>query len=423
MTGMGLLGVFVLGVLLNAFFAGYETGFMACNPIRVRHLAEKERHPGALRLLAYMQRPDYMLTLVLVGTNMALVAASIAATDLLRSATLATVVATPLVLFFGELLPKSMFRTHPTRLALLFLPAIRFFDTLLMPLVYPVTWISRPFQVLLGDETRHQNIRLLMSSVEDVRNLVDESADHGAIEPEKQQMIHSVIDLQNKLALEAMVPRIDMKALPHTASKDDLLAMFAETGLTRIPIYRETIDEVIGVINAFDVLADPTPENMRIDRFTNEILHVPDSMRLDDLLKTMRDQGHHMAIVTDEFGGTDGLITIEDILEEVIGEIQDEFDKEEASIRRVGPRAFVIDARMDLESAARAMQTPIEDEEVETVGGWVMHQVGRIPAKGEVIEFGRFRSTILEGTASQISSLRLEILREEETRETEATER
>ncbi|MFP4500611.1 MAG: hemolysin family protein [Candidatus Hydrogenedentota bacterium] len=411
---MILFAIFLMGIGLNAFFAGYETGFVAANPIRVRHLAEHEKHPGALRLLAYMERPEYMLTLLLLGTNLALVTASIAITDLLRSATLATLVATPFVLIFGEIVPKSMFRIHPTRLALLFLPMLRFFDAILLPIVYPVTWVARPFQSLLGDETRHQNIRLLMSSVEDVRNLVDESADHGAIEPEKQQMIHAVIDLQNKQANEAMVPRIDIRAMPHTASHDELLNLFAETGLTRIPIYKETIDEVIGVVNAFDVLSDATPEDSRIDRFTQDILHVPDSMKLDDLLKTMRIEGHHMAIVTDEYGGTDGLITIEDILEEILGEIQDEFDKDETAIRRVGPRAFVVDARLELDDAAFHMNTAICDEEVDTVGGWIMHQAGRIPAKGEVLEIGRFRATILEGSANQISSIRIEILKDEE---------
>ena len=419
---MTLLFVFLAGVLLNAFFAGYETGFIACNPIRVRHMAEKEKHPTALRLLAYLERPEHMLALVLVGTNMALVMGTIAITDL-TGPVAATLIATPLVLTFGEVLPKSIFRLHPTRLALMFLPAMRFFDAILLPITFPVMWIARPLQTLLGDETRNQNIRILMSSVEDVRNLVDESADHGTIEPEKQQMIHSVIDLQHKQANEIMVPRIDIRALAYNGSRDDLLDILSESGLTRIPIYHETIDEIIGVINAFDVLADPTPSDMRIARFTKPILHVPDSIKLDELLKIMRVEGHHMVIVTDEFGGTDGLITIEDILEEVIGEIHDEFDKDETAIRRVGPRAFVIDARMELEDASRVMNANIDDEDVETVGGWLMHCVGRIPAKGEVIEFDRFRATVLEGAANQVSSIRLEILRDEEPAATDETGR
>lgn len=404
--------IFVLALLLNAFFAGYETGFVACNPIRVRYLAEKEKHLNARMLLHYIERPDHMLTLLLIGTNLALVTCTFAFTQL-TSPRMAALLATPIILILAEVVPKSMFRMHPTRLALLFLPVVRAFAFLFWPLVTPVTLLARPFRGLLGDETRTRNIRLLMSSVEDVRSLVDESADHGTLEPEKREMIHSVIDLQQQQANEVMVPRIDMKALPRTATRRDLIQVFAGTGLTRVPVYGDSIDEIVGIVSAFDVLTDATPEDETIDRFIRPVMHVPDSMKLDDLLKAMRRAGQHIAIVTDEYGGTDGLITIEDILEEILGDIQDEFDKVGMSIRKVGPDAYVIDARMELEAAARAMEIEVHDEEVETVGGWIMHAVGRIPAKGEVLEFDRYRVTVLEGAPHHISSIRLEVLRRE----------
>jgi len=404
-----ILAILALTLLLSAFFSGYETGFIACNAIRVRHLAEKEGHSGARQLLYYLDHPAQMIILLLIGNNLVNVAFTLTFTHAAGPIG-AAFLATALILVFGEVVPKSMFRMHPTRLALLLLPVVRAFSFVLWPLVVPVTWIARPFRGLLGDETRTRNIRLLMSSVDDVRSLVDESADHGTIEPEKREMIHSVIDLQQQQANEVMVPRIDMKALPRTATRGELVQMLADTGLTRIPIYGETIDEIIGVVSAFDVLTDATPEDETLDRFIREVMHVPDSMKLDDLLKAMRGAGEHIAIVTDEYGGTDGLVTIEDILEEILGDIQDEFDKTGMSIRKVGPDAYVIDARMGLEDAARAMGLEIQDDEVETVGGWVMHAVGRIPAKGEVIAFDRFRVTVLEGAPHHLSSIRLEVL-------------
>jgi CBS domain containing-hemolysin-like protein len=405
----GLLIMF-LGVALNAFFAGYETGFVASNPIRVRHRAEKENDAAAKTLLNYMESPDRMITLVLIGTNLALVMGTIAITRQIGPQW-ATIVCTPLFLIFGEVVPKSMFRTHPTRLALSFLPVIRFFDVVLAPLVLPVTWLSSGFLRLVGDEQR--DIRKIMTSLEDVRTLVDEGAYYGTIEPEEQEMIHSVMDLQSRHASEVMVPRIQIQALPESADRADLLAMLEETGRTRIPIFRGTLDEIIGVINAFDVLTDRTPENPDIRRFMKPIMHVPDSLRLDDLLKAMRDEKQQMAVVIDEYGGTDGLIAIEDILEEIFGDIQDEYDREEKPIRKVGPKAFVIDCRMSLEDAVDYMHADIQDEEVDTVGGWIMHSIGRIPAKGEVIEFGQYRVTVLNGGASFISSVRLEIRSEE----------
>ncbi len=404
------LGLFLLGIVLNAFFAGYETGFVASNPIRVRYLAEKEGNRNASLLLKYIDMPDRMIAVVLVGTNLALVMGTTALSSQV-AAFWATVIATPLFLTFGEVVPKSMFRLHPTLFSLKLLPVIRFFDALLAPVVLPTTWVSRRFVAMASDDS--QDMRVLMTSLEDMRHLVDESADHGTIEPEEKEMIHSVIDLQTRQAQEIMVPRIDIKALPETATKADLIDLLKESGLTRIPIYRESVDDIIGVANAFDVLTDNEPEKTDIERFIKPgILHVPDTMKLDDLLEAIRGSKVHMAIVIDEYGGTDGLIALEDILEEIFGEIHDEHDKEAKQLRRVGPNAYVIEARMSLEAVSESIGVPLMDEEVETIGGWLMHITGRIPAQGEVIVEGRFRVTVLSGGPSQLSSIRLEILPE-----------
>ncbi len=416
MSGFALLLLLAMaGVLLNALFAGYETGFISLNQIRVRTQAEKERNTEARRLLLYLDQRERMITLVLVGTNIALIMGTIAITKLLGD-TWAIVVATPLFLAFGEVIPKSIFRLHPTRLALYFLPVIRFFDGILAPIVLPLTWISKPFTKLV--EGKQNDMRRMMSSPEDVRVLVDESADHGAIEPEERAMIHNVMDLQTQNAREVMVPRIDIRALPRTATRRDLLALLKESGLTRIPVYGESIDDILGVINAFDVLRDAQPEDNDIQRFVKPILHVPDTMKLDDILKKMRDGRQSMAIVVDEYGGTDGLVAIEDILEEIFGEIHDEYDKDETAIHRVGSNAWVMDARTDLEDVSEVIGVPLSDEEVETVGGWLMHLTGRIPAQGEIITHGPFQVTVLSATANSISSLRLDL----QTPPREATE-
>lgn len=405
-----LILLFLVGLLLNAFFAGYETGFVSCNPIRIRHLGEKERQPSAMRMMAYKAQPDRMLTVVLVGTNVGLVIGTIAITRQLGDAW-APLIATPAFLLFGEIIPKSMFRLHPTRLSLTLMPVIRFFDALFAPVAVPITWTSQRLLALFHIE--QSEVSLLMRSAEDMRILVDESADHGAIEPEEQEMIHSVMDLQTKHAKEVMVPRIDIQALPDTATKDELIALLQESGRTRIPIFHENIDRIVGVVNAFELLRDDAPDQQDIARFVKEIMHVHDTMKLDDVLKALRDNRQTMAIVTDEYGGTDGLITLEDILEEIFGEIRDEYDRESPLIRKVAENDFVIEARTPLEEASETMGIDISDEEVETVGGWVMHLIARIPQKGEVITHGRFRITVLDGGNNYISTIRLEILPEE----------
>jgi putative hemolysin len=405
-----LSGLFILGIVLNGIFAGYETGFVSCNPVRVRHQAEKESNVKAKRLYTYLDQPDYLLTIVLLGTNLSLILGTLAITRLLGPLW-ATILATPLFLLFGEVLPKSMFRMHPTRFSLAFTPFIHLSSLLLMPLTLPVTWLSRSILSLVHGKEK-SSLHLAMRSSEDVRVLVDESADRGTIEEEEKEMIHSVMDLQIQSAKEVMVPRINMLALPEKSTHDELLKLFMESGRTRIPIYGATIDTIVGMVSAFDVLRDTTPRDENIQRFVQPIMHVFDTMKLDDVLKAMRDAKQTMAIVTDEYGGTDGLITLEDILEEIFGEIQDEYDAEEAPIRRVGPNEFIINARTPLEEVAEFMEVDLEDHEVETFGGWLMHITGRIPQKGEVVRQDRFRITIAEGSRNAIARARLEILPE-----------
>lgn len=408
----GALLVFLGCVALSAFFAGYQTGFAGVNRVRIRHLADEEKDPRAIRLHAYLTRPARVMALVLVGTNLALVAGTMALVIEIGPLW-GLLIATPVFLMFGEVAPKSIFRIHPTRLALQLLPVLRFFDILLSPVVVPFTWFSRRLEHL-ADGLR-EGEAVIMSTAEDMLVLVDEGADHGAIMEEEKEMIHSIMDLQSRQVREIMVPRINIGALPETAGRTELVAKLIESGYTRLPIYRESIDNIIGVINAFDVLRAKHREDDTITDFIREVLHVPDSMKLDDLLEKMRETGQPIAVVTDEYGGTDGLITQEDVLEEIFGEFHDEYDKAETRIREISPGAFVIDAQLELWVAAEKFGVEIADTEVETVGGWVTHIVGRIPRIGEVFNHPPFRITILEGKANRITRVRVDVLREDET--------
>ncbi len=405
------LAVFLFTVVLQGLFAGYEIGFVSSNPIRVRYLADEENNPRARRLLQHLEQPDQMLTLLLFGNNVCLIIGAIALTRALgggpAAEAAATVIATALFLVFSEVIPKSVFRIHPTQLSLALFPVIQFFYVLFTPVSKPVALFTR--LLLRGVGRDRDQISPFMATLEDVRVLVDESADHGAIEREEQRMIHSIMDLQETQAKEIMTPRIDIQALPATAGRDDLIALFESSGRTRIPIYGESIDHVMGVINVYDVMLDPETENQDIDRYLREVMHVPDTMCIDALMTALRKAQQHMAIITDEYGGTYGLVTLEDILEEIFGEIQDEHDSEEHPIHQVGPRAFVVDARMPLNEVSQAIGMEIEDVQVETIGGWLMHVAGRIPAQGEVIRHGRFRVTVLEGALNTIARVRIDI--------------
>jgi len=408
------IGLFFLGIVLNGLFAGYETGFYSADRVRVRHLAKDEKNLSASRLLESMERPDHMLTVVLIGTNVSLIFGTFALTTQIESELLATLIATPMFLIFAEIVPKSVFRQHPTRLALMFYRLIRVCDLLMFPLVYPTLWAVRLLRRGAGQAT--ERVSPVLSTEEDIRHLIDESAAHGSIEREEQEMIHSIMDLQTTQAKEIMVPRIDILAASIDATRDELMALFQESGRTRIPLFKESIDEIVGVVNAHDVLLDPDPENQDIHRLSRPVMHVPDSKPVGELLQSLKEDREHCAVVTDEYGGTDGFITLEDVLEEIFGEIRDEHDREEALIQQVGPNNFVVDAKTPLEELSEAIGTPIVDPDVETIGGWVMRRAGRIPLQGEKLKAEGFRVTVLEGRLHQISKIRLDVLPEARAR-------
>ncbi|HEO71972.1 MAG TPA: HlyC/CorC family transporter, partial [Candidatus Hydrogenedentes bacterium] len=378
------------------------------------HKAEEGSHRAA-RLLDYMRQPQLMLTALLVGTNLAMVVSTITVASLvdrLRMSPvvadlLSTLIVAPVVLVFAETMPKSVFRIHPNRLTLALLPLVRPFYILFVPITYPISAVGRLLIRVKGGEA---SAIPFVSSLEEVRVLVDEGVDGGTIEPEEQEMIHGVIDLQTTPAKEIMVPRIHIQAIPDTATRTELAALFEKSGLTRIPVYHETIDRIIGIINAYDLILDDQPEEQNITRLMRDAIHVPDTLKVDDLFKMLKDAKQHVAIVTDEYGGTDGLVTLEDILEEIFGEIQDEYDREEKHIHRIGPHAYVIDALTPVDEVAETLDERMPEYEVETIGGWLTHVAGRIPTQGEVVTEGRFRMTVLDGSPRHVARLRLEVL-------------
>lgn len=401
--------VFFLGVLLNAFFAGYETGFVSADRIRIAHRAEEEGDENAKVLLKHMLAPERMITMVLVGTNGSLILGTMALTSRIPDREwLATLIATPIFLIFSEIIPKTIFRRHPNQLSLTFIPLIRNFHFILAPLVLPVMFATRVLRWIA--RVKETPSRSILTTQDDFRSLVDESAARGTIEKEEQEMIHSVMDLAAIQAKEIMVPRIDIEAISTTSTRGELVGAFGSTGRTRIPVYEDSIDNIVGIAIAHDVLLDTHPEDASIRRFVKPVRQVPDTKPVGELLQEMKAARQHMAVVINEYGGTDGIITMEDILEEIFGDIQDEHDLETEQIILVAPNAYVVDARATIEDFSDAINLDLGETDSETVGGWVMHIAQRIPKQGERVQHDNIRITILEGKHNQILKVRVDVL-------------
>ena len=402
-----VFGIAFLFILLQGFFAGYETGVVSANPIRVSHLAEA----GSRNAKAYsrlMRRRDRLLILTLVGTNVAVVCATILVAIRIGKVW-TTLILTPVSLIFGEIVAKSVFRHHATRLVLALVYPMRAFYIALFPVVACASAFSNRLLALLTGKSWRDAPPLTR---EELRYVFLEGEESAAIEPAERAMIHRVIDLSTTMVKEIMVPRTRMVALELHATQSELVSLFRQSGYSRMPVYRERIDDVIGIVNVFDIIREGVGgAEDSIERFIRPAYYVPDTKRVGELLQELRARKTHMAIVIDEYGGTDGIVTLEDMVEEIFGEIQDEYDEEPPAVQQVGENSMLVDARLDLEEANRALGIELPLEDAETVGGFILNRIGKIPAVGETVEYRHIRFEIVEANDQRISKVRVDIPR------------
>ncbi len=403
-----VFGMAFLFVLIQGFFAGYETGVVSANPIRLSHLVEA----GSRTAKVYCQlvrRRDRILTLTLVGTNVAVVCATILVAGRIGKLW-ATLLLTPVSLIFGEIIAKTVFRRHATRFVLALAYPMRFLYLTLLPVVAVAATFSNSLLRLFTGKSWRDASPLTR---EELRYVFLEGEASAAIESTEREMIHGVIDLSTTMAKEVMVPRTRMVAVESRATQGELVKRFQESGYSRIPVYRERIDNVIGVVNVFDIIREgvETPDES-IQRFIGPCYYVPDTKRVGELLQELRANRIHMAIVIDEYGGTDGIVTLEDAIEEIFGEIQDEYDDEPPAVERIGANSLLLDAELDIEEASRAIGIELPQDDAETVGGFVLNRAGKIPAPGETVVYRNATFTVVEADEHSISKVKVDIKQE-----------
>ncbi len=411
-TDAALLAGLLLAILLSAFFSGIETGLISLNRIALRRREEKgERR--AVVLGALLQEPERLLATILVGNNMVNVTATLI--FLIWSARLwgheraewiTPLVLTPLLLVLGEILPKTTFRHKADTLSPLFAHLLRGIVILFSPGVTVLTRaVGRLTSAFGGDEKRSPFV-----SREDVRLLFLEGEKSGAIEEDERELIHGVIDFGSTTVREVIVPRIDMVAVRDDSSWEKVCEAFEAHGHSRLPVYHEEIDEIVGMVYIFDLMrAGKPPEGNTIEEFIREIPFIPESKKVQDLLQEFRRQQMFMAVVVDEYGGTAGLVTLEDLIEEIFGEIRDEYDVQELPVTNLGEGLFVLDARMHSDEAEELLGIKLPEGEYETVGGFIFERLGRIPQKGESFQYDECQVTILEATERAVTRVRFKL--------------
>ncbi len=394
-----------------------ETAMMALSRGKVRHLAEVG-DPHAHWLEKLVREPNRLLTTVLVGNNVSNVVASTLATALFivyfgkLGVTWATVVMAIAILFFSEIMPKTYAAHNPDKVASRLAPFLEVSARVFFPIARALTWFAvRVFRVFGATA---EGGRLVTE--DEIRNLVEVGEEEGLLEANERQMIQGIFDFGDTVVREVMVPRIDVNALEETTTLRQAANAVVHWGHSRLPIYRKTVDDIVGVIYARDILAywNERPPDTLVQDLMRPVHYVPETKKIDELLADFRRQRTHIAIALDEYGGTAGIVTIEDLLEEIVGEIQDEYDVEELGVRPIDSDTYEVDGRIQLDELDELLQVALEHESVDTVGGLILHLLGRAPVEGEQVSAEGIRFTVAKVVGRRVKRVVVQRMADED---------
>jgi len=404
--------IYVWGIaaamLVTALLSASEMAFIAANRVRIRHLAENGNQTAA-RYLEAFRRPERMLSAAMMGVTVAHITASSLATWALLpvaggwAAALATIILVPLMLVFGEVIPKAVASEWATALLLRLYRVLEITAVILSP----VTWGARVLVtgVLVALGLRTSGARQFVSR-EELKLLLQLEPEEADVTSSEAEMIDKIFDLGDTAVREVMVPLVDVAALPETAAPDEAVRLMQESGFSRIPVFTDRVINVVGVVTAMDLLrrgAD-APDLKSLMR---PATYVPETKRIDDLLREMQKARLQMAVVIDEYGGAVGIVTVEDIVEQVVGEIQDEHDRTGATVERLPDGSYRVAGREGVQDLNDALDWDLPTGDFETVAGLVLATVHRIPLVGEEFQVGRYTFTVLEADQRRILTVRI----------------
>lgn len=405
------LVILVLLLSASAFFSSAETALMTSNKLRIRNLAENG-DKRAEKVLEITANTDKMLSAILIGNNIVNLSASALSTTLtlkLFGSSLvgvATGILTFLILVFGEITPKNVASKNAENMALKYIGIISLLVIVLTPVIYVVNKVAGIVISLFVKNNDDNN----MVTEDELRAMVEVSHEDGVIEKEEKKMIVNVVDFGDTVAGDIMLPRVDMVMVSVESSYGEILKIFREERYTRIPVYEESPDNVIGILNVKDFLLIEDKENFSVKEHLREPLYTYEYKKTSSLMVDMRKTGANIVIVLDEYGTTVGLITLEDMLEEIVGEIRDEFDADEdEGITKISETEYLIDGSTNLDDVNDRIGLELSSEEYESIGGIIMEKLGRLPVEGEVITFDNIILTVKKMDHARIEKVGLKL--------------
>lgn len=413
-TSVTLIAVIAVLVMMSAYFSATETAFSSLNKIRLKSLANNGNKRAA-HALSLLENYDKLLSTILIGNNIVNIASASIATVLFveqfrlgnSGVTVSTVVMTVVVLIFGEISPKSLAKESPERFAMFSTPFLSFFVKLLTPL----NFLFQQWKKLLNKLFKAEDDRGITE--EELITIVDEAENEGGIDEHESELIRSAIEFNDLEVEEILTPRVDVVAVEENDPMDKIADAFRTNGLSRLPVYRETIDNIIGIIHEKDFYAQLYQNRNEIAPIIKTAVCATTSMPVSKLLRLLQGSKTHMAIVIDEFGGTAGIVTLEDILEELVGEIWDEHDEVVEEFKKNPDGSYLVSCSADLEDMFELLGLS-EEVDTSTVSGWVIDELGGVPKVGDNFTYENLHVTVTRTDFRRVLEIRVELLPEQE---------
>ncbi len=398
--------IIILCVIMSAYFSATETAFSSLNRIRIKNMAEKGNKKAKL-VLKLSENYDSLLSTILIGNNIVNIASASLATVLFvqmlgdeAGPSVSTAVTTVVVLIFGEVSPKSIAKESPEKFAMFSAPFLRVLVILLTPFNFLFGQWKKLLSLLVKSEGNPS------ITEEELLTIVEEAEQEGGIDEQESTLIRSAIEFSELEARDILTPRIDLTGAPADATKEEIAKIFAETGYSRLPIYNENIDHITGIIYQKDFHNYVYHTDKDISSIIRPALFITKTRKIDELLKELQQRKSHIAVVLDEYGGTIGIVTLEDILEELVGDIWDEHDEVTQEIQKISDTEYIILGSADVEDIFEMLDKD-EEWEVLTVSGWVMDMLGRIPKEDDYFEYENLKVTVLDMDGKRVQKIRL----------------
>lgn len=413
-----LIIILVVCIIFSAYFSASETAFSSASEIRLKALS-MDGNKKAAKVLKILENYDSLLSTILIGNNIVnILASSISTVLFVRwlgeiGTTWSVLVITLVVLIFAEVTPKSVAKEMPEAFAMQVAGSIRVMTYILYPLNMLFSWwkklITKLFHMQHNDDITEGEFL----------TMVDEAENGGGIDKKDSTLIHSVLNFNDIDVGDICTPRVDVVAIPLTATKDDVAELFRSNEFSRLPVYDEDIDDIVGFIHQKDFYDLVYSGDKPLSSIVKAVQYVPPTMKISKVLTMLQQKHMHLAVVTDEFGGTDGIITMEDILEELVGEIYDEHDEVEKDIVKTGRNSYIVQCTCDLENMFQYFDVPLPESESNSVGGWLLEHFDKIPVCGDHFKYKPLLITVLKSDSRKVDQIRVTVENNEEHSNTE----